>query len=318
MLRCCVAALVVAYGLLSGGRALAHEQEARLVLRQATTCSMQYYVSLPPGYERRPDRKWPILFVLIGMRGDCQSAARGFVRARGRLPAIVVVPFTTSNNIDPVLDKYRPLQHWRHPLPPEWWADDEAGILAIHRELQQEFNADDRFYLTAFSSGGLVGFHMLFTHPDHLAGAVLVCPNFFDNNYAERRPQVSTQALDVPVYVMLGEKDPYRYYPSYSRREQMTFLAAAWFLSIATGTFVGWRFSRRFGAGLALAGVAVGGVIALTCVRNIGIDPQVDEALVLLNRFGYTNYRCEEVPGLAHNPAESLVMAKLKPHWKEK
>jgi dienelactone hydrolase len=89
---------------------------------------------------------------------------------------------------------------------------DEEGILAIVGELQTEFSAQHRFFITGFSAGGHATWLMVFLHPDLLAGAVSNSGNFIGRSLPGRALSQSPERATLPIREIIGSDDGH--YPS--------------------------------------------------------------------------------------------------------
>jgi len=187
----------------------------KVVLKSALSHSIKYYFSLPKNYKRKKDRKWPILVCVDGAGSGFKGMANGYLNSRGNFPFIIVSPctFANTNKIeDGMLEKYRKL--YSDDVISKGKAGrldwDEEGILAIIKELQEEYDAESRIYITGFSGGGKATYMMVFKHPDLLNGAAPACGNFSSRSYSRLKNSFSDEARNFPVHMITGEKDPHR------------------------------------------------------------------------------------------------------------
>jgi poly(3-hydroxybutyrate) depolymerase len=151
-------------------------------LKTAKSVEVQYYLSLPKGWTA--EKNWPILVTIDGaghnFLGNCQS----FIRVRGERPFIIVTPCVSSNGKDPA---------------------DLKAVIAIVKEVQQEFKGEPKFFITGFSAGGHVTWQLVFNHPELLAGAAPAAANF-----RFRGIDVVSKAeerVKLPIHGFNGEKD---------------------------------------------------------------------------------------------------------------
>lgn len=190
-----------------------------VILRSSLTHPIKYYFSLPKDYKRAKDKKWPVLICIEGAVSDFKERATIYRDKRGKMPYILVCPCTFSNTNDiksdvETLYKYR--QHYSDNIINE--ADvkrlewDEQGMLAIINELQTNYDAESRVYITGFSGGGNITYRMIFKHPNLLNGAVLACANFISHGYTEFKDKFSAETLNLPIHIITGEKDSHREY----------------------------------------------------------------------------------------------------------
>jgi poly(3-hydroxybutyrate) depolymerase len=151
-------------------------------LKTATAVEVKYYLSLPEGWTA--DKSWPILVTLDGSGHDFLGNCRGFMRARGKQPFIIVTPCVSSNGNDPA---------------------DARAVLAIVKEIQQEKHGQPKFFLTGFSAGGHVTWQILFAHPELLAGVAPAAANF--RNRGVSTISDSPDRIQLPIHAFQGDKD---------------------------------------------------------------------------------------------------------------
>lgn len=246
----------------------------KLVLKKAAKHPIRYWFSLPKGFERKKDKRWPVVVCVDGAGSNFEGMGQGYRGARGDLPYIVVSPCTFANTNQIVGDAGQVAKYAK--LYPEdviqdgdkrrldW---DEEGILAILDELATTHDADARAYVTGFSGGGLATYMLLMKHPDRVAVAAPACGNFRQTEYATALKGKAAEAdLVVPVLIFTGEKDEHRE----------------------------WTFGKKDG--------------------SPGIEPQTDWAVKALDELGFKVRRRTLVPGLGHSPAIEQVVAAFKPY----
>jgi hypothetical protein len=293
-----------------------------VILRTATTHAMRYHLALPDGHTHAAGKRWPVLVCVSGADADFAGLVERFRVARGSLPYVLVAPctFSSTNRIGGEL-----LAHYRHLYPEEvirdaggegWLRDvprrldwDEAGLLAILQDLEETCGAQRRVYLTGFSAGGLLVYRMIVRHPDRLAAAVAVCPNFnfWNHDYGKGRAVLEDRA--VPIRLVLGERDPLRH-----ARVGGPFYPASLLALLGVGcgivglVWIVWRRtqSRRRTVRAALLGGALVGLLIVG--RWSGNEAQTDSAARLLADLGFTNVSRTTVEGLGHDPAPDYVV----------
>ena len=137
---------------------------------------------MPKGWS--PSENWPILVTVNGAGHDFLGNCKAFVRARGDRRFIIVTPCVSSNGKDP--------------------ADLEA-VLAIVKEVQQQSNGQQKFFITGFSAGGHLTWQLVFLHPDLLLGAAPAAANFRFRGITA----VSTakERVKLPIHGFNGDKD---------------------------------------------------------------------------------------------------------------
>jgi poly(3-hydroxybutyrate) depolymerase len=218
------------------------------------------------------------------------------------------------------------LDHYRRLYPEEvigeaggegWIPDlprrlgwDEAGLLSVLGDLEQAFGAQRRVYLTGFSAGGLLVYRMIVRHPDRLAAAVAVCPNFNFWNHDYRSGPESLADRAVPVRLVLGERDPLRRARFGGNFYPVSSLALLGVAGVAAGiVYLVWRRtrSRRRALTTGFLGAALVGL--LVAGRWSGNEAQTNAAAHLLADLGYMNVRQTMVEGMDHDPAPKYVLA---------
>jgi hypothetical protein len=298
----------------------------RLVLRKASTHPIRYFISLPRGFTRQTGKKWPILFVLAGRDvSPFEDMAEGYAKSRGELPFILVVPCTFNNAryeiTGPTREIYQSYYGTMEPPPGEQrmtW--DEDGVLAILKDLQTELDAERRIYVSGFSAGAKLTYHMTLTRPAMLAGVATVCGNFFDQvGYRDQHKPHNAADLNLPVRIFVGGNDPLLHQDWPNRRGQVKQMIIGAAISLGVGLLT-WAITRRWRRALVifLVGICASGAYVMLSVRDIGNEVQSRDAEVLLRDLGYTDVTRELVPGLTHEPSPGLVIQAFRPYWERK
>ncbi len=173
-----VAALLLLGGWLTCGAA----ETPRPELKTAAGSGVQYYLSLPKGWE--PGTKWPILVAIDGSGHNFQGCFNNFVNARGAHPFIVVAPCVSSNGRDPA---------------------DFQAVLGIVQEVQQSVSGQAKFFITGFSAGGHLMWQFVFQRPELLAGAAPAAANFRARGIdaISKAPE----RVKLPIHAFQGDKD---------------------------------------------------------------------------------------------------------------
>jgi hypothetical protein len=271
--------------------------------------------------------------VLPGVGDQFEEVARAFVRARGDLPVILAIPCSLANNPtinDRILAKYQEFyeiantvrtesgEHYlgdNLPPPSERLRWDEGGLFAILEDLKRGCDAEERFYINGFSAGGFLTYHFVFTHPQTLAGAVLVCANFTDQNYRTDAAQDRDVARNLPVYLIQGAEDPLRHIPSATRKQRLKYFIVSSVALVCLGGVVFYLTRlRRLTLAVVLVGALTVGMLIQMRVTNDGIDSDNDVAEQVLLDLGYEQTQRTVVPGMGHNPSEQRVLDTLRPH----
>lgn len=175
------------------------------VLRTATTHAMRYYVALPAAGASEASR--PIL-IACSPRGQYQPMAQAYAAADPESRFIVVAPVIVSNSgkLDPSGVGYGP-EVVEQVAREGGGRFDEEGILAIVQDLQADYGAQQRFFITGFSAGGHATWLMVFLHPDRLAGAASSAGNFVGRGLESRTISTAPERASLPVREIIGSQD---------------------------------------------------------------------------------------------------------------
>lgn len=143
-----------------------------------------YFVYLPPDYDKDPQKKWPLIVFLHGSgeRGydlkllERQPLPQG-IDDRENFPFIVIAPQCN---------------------PGEWWSIPELDDML--ESLPAKYRIDpDRVYLTGLSMGGYGTWAWAAAEPKRFAAIVPICGG--------GDPQDVKQLKDLPVWAFHGDKD---------------------------------------------------------------------------------------------------------------
>jgi predicted esterase len=297
----------------------------RVVLKTASTHPMKYFLALPRGYRRQPGRRWPVLVCVDCAGSNFKQLAEVYREARGELPVIIVSPCTFSNTNEItgyMLDKYREFypdelirQFGELDGDLDW---DEAGLLAIFKDLRTDFDAEAQIYITGFSGGGLITYRLIFKRPDLLAGAAPECANFFNPEYRSYKCRFSREELNFPIHLIQGAQDHNR--PS----TRVSFLFSTplqeFGLVLAVGLPLGWLVWRKTRKIKWVAAVGLCTLLALGLFlvgRITGLDYQANTAAQLLHDLGYPNVKRTLIPGMGHEGRPGPVIETFRPYWRK-
>ncbi|MBP9222216.1 MAG: prolyl oligopeptidase family serine peptidase, partial [Verrucomicrobiales bacterium] len=148
------------------------------------TLSLDFLLSLPPGYEKEPNQKWPLVVFLHGSgeRGsDLEKVALhgppARVREGAEFPFLLASPQCPEN---------------------QWWT--EQPVLELIDYLERTYRVDpSRIYLTGLSMGGYGTWHFATLAPNRFAAIVPICGGGI--------PYKMRFILDLPVWAFHGGKD---------------------------------------------------------------------------------------------------------------
>jgi poly(3-hydroxybutyrate) depolymerase len=314
------AGLLVACAFHLGSAPRAVAETDTLPFQRASSHPIRYHLVLPHAYSRQETKTWPVLVCIAGAGADFQALARHFAAARGDRPFLIVVPCTFSNtNLlrGPMLEHFRKMysQDEIHEAAGTGWLpdrnrrldSDEAGLLAILADLREAHRIEPRIHLTGFSGGGLLVYRMVVKHPDLLASAIPVCPNFWGRHYRDL-PQASPDESALPVRILLGEHDPLRNYRKLGEllpRPGIVMLCVAFASGILA--LLVWKKSKKWRQVIRIGVVGALLLGAIEAGRWTGIDAQTDAATALLSERGFTKVERLVLPGRQHEPAADQV-----------
>jgi predicted esterase len=190
----------------------------KLVLMTASVHPLRYYFSLPKSFRRQKGRKWPVLVCVDGAGSNFEGIARNYKNKRGDLPFLIVSPcsFSNTNQIQGnMLKKYK--KYYSDEVIEEGnrgrirW--DEEGVLTVLKDLRENFDAQERIYVTGFSGGGNITYMMIFRHPDMLNGAAPACANFSGKGAWKKWKEewkFSDEDVNFPLHIITGANDKHR------------------------------------------------------------------------------------------------------------
>jgi pimeloyl-ACP methyl ester carboxylesterase len=304
---------------LPGQEQAADAQMQLPALRQTSTHPMQYFLSLPRNYRKVPGKRWSALVCVAGAHANFQYVAKSFQERRGDLPLVIAVPCTFSNTNaltgstrnayrefydDDVIDSLA-----ERDARLSW---DERGLLAMLRDLSEQYGAAEQIYMTGFSGGGMATYHMIGRHPERLAAAIPVCGNYF-GGLLDGTPPRSDRARALPIHQFLGELDPLN-----GPRGLLPIppaLTAALFISLGAGLgyVAGKRLKGRWSAAAVLVIVIAGGLWLSQLRFGKGLEQQADWAAHDLRELGYSSVRRTVIPGMGHSEGPEHVFAIIAP-----
>ncbi len=191
---------------------------------------MQYYLSLPEGWSA--DRKWPIVIVIESADRQFEQATNVFIQARAARPFIIVTPLVVTNGgagyrglptyhySDAVWDRIQNLGPFRF---------DSEGIAAVMQDVVKDYSGDDKFFITGLEAAGHTVWGILFSHPEAVRGAALICPNYLGRWVDESRISSAPERAQLPIRNFVGSKDPLCVagHPIYTQMEKAISVAAA-------------------------------------------------------------------------------------------
>jgi predicted esterase len=179
-----------------------------LIKSVSSTHAMEYYVSLPKGWNR--NRKWPVLVVLEAAGKEFKLNAERFVAARKELPFIIVAPVTVTNG------NYGKRDSTIYPYSAATWdmidregicQFDMKGLSAVMENERRNHNAEEKFYVTGFEAGAHLLWAMVFQHPEQLQAAIAVAGNYRNRCMEDKIRSTKKSTFDLPILGLYGETD---------------------------------------------------------------------------------------------------------------
>ncbi|MDP4265691.1 MAG: dienelactone hydrolase family protein [Bacteroidota bacterium] len=179
-----------------------------LVSRTATGHPMQYYVSLPSGWNK--NKKWPVVVVVEAAEKEFKVNAERFANARKQMPFIIVAPVIVTNGNygkrDPKIYPYSSTV-WDEIDKEGACSFDINGLQAVMKDVRQLYNAEEKIYITGFEAGAHLVWAMIFQHPEQLMAAVAVAGNYRNRCMETQSFSDDKSKNELPVRAMYGEKD---------------------------------------------------------------------------------------------------------------
>jgi len=180
-----------------------------LELKTATNHPMQYFLSLPDKWTR--EKKWPIVVIIESADKEYRENALRFVRARKKMPFILVAPFNVNNSRsdrrDPKIFPYSEAT-WNIIDKTGDCKFNMDGITQIVRDVQQRFNGEEKYFITGFEAGAHTVWQFLFQHPERLKAGAPVAGNYNQNScMTESLFSRDTSLIKLPIRGFSGSVD---------------------------------------------------------------------------------------------------------------
>jgi len=157
----------------------AQSDQTGLQLKTASSHPIEYYLSLPQDWT--PTKKWPVVVVIESANKEFEATAQIFVRARQRMPFILVAPLVVTNGGP----NYR--QAATYHYSEAVWTEierigrckfDQEGIAAVVKDVHKLYAGEEKYFLTGWEAAGHTIWATVFQHPDILRAVAPVCPNY--------------------------------------------------------------------------------------------------------------------------------------------
>jgi poly(3-hydroxybutyrate) depolymerase len=189
------------------------QAKAAPILRGVDGHMMRYYISLPTDWV--PERRYPVIVAVTGSNGNFPVLAKGYAKARGPLPFVTVTPTSLSSTNPDFMDEEhfpqldaKALETWSESDRSAQLASDLAGLEKVLADVRAYFGGEDRVYLSGFSRGGDLAWHVLYARPQWVHVVFPSCAVYHAECAVGARPE----ARSVPVLAFQGAGDPYRDY----------------------------------------------------------------------------------------------------------
>ncbi len=182
-----------------------------VIVRGLAGNAMRYHLSLPNGWSR--DRVWPVVLAITGSNANFGVLAEGYRQARGPLPFICLTPTTVSSTANhSLVAKNFPhltaeeLSRLTAMSAADRLAWDVAGVLRAIDDVHRHFAGESQVYLSGFSKGGHLAWHLAFAEASRLHMVYPSCAVFDPKVDVPAGPQI----LRVPILAFQGQADHLR------------------------------------------------------------------------------------------------------------
>lgn len=178
------------------------------ILKKAGAHSIQYYISLPEGWNKK--QQWPIVISAEAADKKFKANAVRFAEARKDLPFIIVVPIIVTNG------NYGIKDHKIYPYSNDVWDEidkkgacwfDETGILAILKDVKKQYNGSDKIFMTGFEAGAHIVWTMLFNHPQIIKAAAPVAGNYIGRCVNADQINKTASGSNTVIKAFYGQQD---------------------------------------------------------------------------------------------------------------
>ncbi len=174
-----------------------------VLLLTANGHPIQYYVSLPDGWTNQ--KNWPIVVIIESADKEYKENALRFVRARKKMPFIIVAPYNLNNSRygrrDPKIFPYSS-QTWDYIETVGDCRFNMDGLTQVVKDVQIKYNGDEKYYITGFEAGAHTVWQMVFQHPERLKAAAVVAGNYNQNSCMTDPDSFSTDLAKVVLPVI--------------------------------------------------------------------------------------------------------------------
>jgi poly(3-hydroxybutyrate) depolymerase len=186
---------------------LAHASEVPQ-LKTASTHPMQYYLSLPEHWVA--GKRWPVVVVIESAEREFLQAATAFAKAPEQRPFIIVTPLVVTNggaNARSATTYHYSDQVWDKIQSSGPFVFDMDGITAIMQDVVKQYGGDDKYFITGLEAAGHTIWGLLFSRPEAVRAAALVCPNYLGRWVDEAHLSSAAERSALPIRNLVGTKD---------------------------------------------------------------------------------------------------------------
>jgi predicted alpha/beta superfamily hydrolase len=185
--------------------------ELRTLESKATGRSYDLYIRKPADYDKDPNKKYPVLYLLDGQwHFKLLDAVVGGLVYDKWMPEIIVVGITYSGD-KPDYEALRVMDYTPSPGPPKGSGDGPKFLTFIKTEVipftEKNYRVDPaRRILGGHSFGGLFTLYAMFTEPTLFWGYLVGSPAIpWDNDYVVRQEQHYFEAhKELPVRLFMA------------------------------------------------------------------------------------------------------------------
>lgn len=180
-----------------------------LQLRTASNHPMQYFISLPDGWSKK--HSWPVVFIIESADKEYKENALRFVRARQKMPFILVAPFNVNNSRsgrrDPAIFPYSSAT-WDLIEKTGDCKFNMDGITQIAKDVIAAYNGESKYFITGFEAGAHTVWQFVFQRPQVLRAAAPVAGNYNQNSCMNNVAfSTDSSVINLPVKGFSGDKD---------------------------------------------------------------------------------------------------------------
>jgi uncharacterized protein len=226
--------------------------ELRTLESKSTGRTYDLYIRKPAGYDKNPDKKFPVLYLLDGQwHFKLLDAVIGGLVYDKWMPDIVVVAITYSGD-KPDYEALRAMDYTPTPGPQKGSGDGPKFLKFIKTEVipftEANYRADPaRRILGGHSLGGLFTLYAMFTEPTLFWGYLAGSPAIpWDNDFlVKQEKQFAATHKELPVRLFLAA----------GGAEPLMTPGVAFARTIATRNYVGLHWDGRVIEGERHAGV---------------------------------------------------------------